>query len=582
MLFFPVPPCLRSLERFNTGGEICICDNNTLICNNETIPDCYCPVGYYYGPDGECLPKSLCTSCPSGASHQSQGEVCICDDAAGLICTNSSVNQCYCSSGYYLNPDGQCVLQSTCTVTPSCDISNQTYQPVGEDCICGKTSNIICAPVLTPGCYCPPDYYQDPTGACVLKSTCTGIICNDPQAYQQSGENCICDGTAGLICNNQTIPQCYCPPNYYKGPMGDCLKKSDCSNNPVCSGDEQYLDVGEDCICGVTQNIICVPVQIPACYCPPDYYRDSQGLCVLKSDCTGIICQSPTIYQNEGENCICSNTGLVCVNQTISGCYCPPDFYKDPNGVCISKETCQPTVECTIAMQVFQPMGYNCICDVNFNFICEPVNIPGCYCPDGYYLDTTGTCVLNSTCTSTGPCIIPETLQDQGENCICDLKAGLICANQTVSGCYCPPDYFKNSTGDCQLKSDCVPTCAAPTIYQQIGEDCICDTNQQLLCNPVAVPGCYCPSGYYEGTNGVCVEKTTCPGSSCSAPEVYQQTGEKCICTSVNGLVCASTTIAGCYCPPDQFKDSTGNCVPKSSCPACMFFKFCYNISILI
>lgn len=82
------------------------------------------------------------------------------------------------------------------------------------------------------------------------------------------------------------VADCYCPEEFYKDSNGQCAEKSTCA--PPCDGDLVFQESGEDCICDSNKNLVCTTINIAQCYCPEGYYKDSNGNCALKSDCTGV------------------------------------------------------------------------------------------------------------------------------------------------------------------------------------------------------------------------------------------------------------------------------------------------------
>lgn len=363
--------------------------------------------------------------------------------------------------------------------------------------------------------------------------------------YKKEGEKCLCH-TVGLICWNQTVSDCYCGEQQYRDSNGVCVDKSVCVPQNQCPGlDEEYKEVGQNCIC-TKKKMICVDMHKPACYCREGYFRDLNGNCVAKDTCQPVRCEEPQTYEEQGENCICTRKGLLCTNQTITNCYCPPDQYKDSKGACVLKSSCPKVTPQCKKPQIYLESGQECLCQDD-NLICNDNQEAGCYCPSGYY-EVGDDCVPVSECNKK-TCKEPEIEKESGESCFCHEKAGLLCSNVTYSSCFCPSeDEYKDKNGNCVLKSTCQPSCKEGHQYQEEGEDCICYKNKKMICNYRSIPGCYCPPNHYENEDGQCVEKTTCV-ETCPPGEVYQEVeGNKCICDSINGLICAIKHKPGCYC----------------------------------
>lgn len=218
-------------------------------------------------------------------SEQDSGEICICTDT-GLVCTTVTIHDCYCPDGYYKNPAGECVEKSTCIYVPPCDGDLQTYQEEGEECICESSSATT--------------YFRGGLQSVIRRQKYKGLII--PSHGKQSGKTASRKPTfVNSLSTNQGA-------KYRPSPTG----------------------------------LVCAIVQAPACYCPPDYYKDPNGVCVLKSSCVIVpVCPGDEIYQSEGEKCICdSNVGLICIETLVKGCYCPDGYYRDSYGSCVAKDTC--------------------------------------------------------------------------------------------------------------------------------------------------------------------------------------------------------------------------------------------------
>ncbi|XP_059510645.1 von Willebrand factor isoform X1 [Stegostoma tigrinum] len=98
---------------------------------------------------------------------------------------------------------------------------------------------------------------------------------------------------------------------------------------------------------------------------------------------------------------------------------------------------------------------------------------------------------------------------------------------------------------------------------------CACSNGNECLCSAV--------SSYAEmcAKKGVLINWRTPEFCEMTCPDgqIYKQCGTPCnqTCRSLSNpdLDCTEFCLEGCYCPPDQYANEDGNCVPKSEC-------FCY------
>lgn len=115
------------------------------------------------------------------------------------------------------------------------------------------------------------------------------------------------------------------------------------------------------------------------------------------------------------------------------------------------------------------------------------------------------------------------------------------------------------------INATIILACPAPQNYEATGQKCICDTHVGLVCADVTIPDCYCPLGMYKDPMGVCVPKDTCI-PQCTGDMTYQETGEECICETNGVLICTPINKPACYCPSTSYLNPDGMCVPKADC----------------
>ncbi|CAH2326337.1 mucin-5AC-like isoform X1, partial [Pelobates cultripes] len=150
--------------------------------------------------------------------------------------------------------------------------------------------------------------------------------------------------------------------------------------------------------------------------------------------------------------------------------------------------------------------------------------LDGCGCPDGTFLDESGTCVSAKDC----PCFYKgsampagEVIFDNGAMCTCQ-GGRLNCAGSAPS-LYkeCPDNMVYVDCANVSMGVECQKTC------QTVDLDCF-----SIQC----ASGCVCTDGLVLNNNGSCVPKTECPclynGEVYHSGEIIQQDCNTCTCKS--------------------------------------------------
>ncbi|XP_053514218.1 LOW QUALITY PROTEIN: mucin-5B [Artibeus jamaicensis] len=150
--------------------------------------------------------------------------------------------------------------------------------------------------------------------------------------------------------------------------------------------------------------------------------------------------------------------------------------------------SCQPTCRALSETDV--------TCGVTF------VPMDGCACPQGTFLDDTGSCVSAEACPCYfhGSMVAPgEVVHDHGVVCSCT-RGKLSClgtAEQTRTGCVAPMVYLNCSNASAgALGAECLRSC------HMLDVDCF---------SAHCVSGCVCPPGLLSDGTGGCVAKEDCP-----------------------------------------------------------------------
>ncbi|XP_067437640.1 mucin-2-like [Thunnus thynnus] len=164
--------------------------------------------------------------------------------------------------------------------------------------------------------------------------------------------------------------------------------------------------------------------------------------------------------------------------------------------------------------------------------------------------------------------------------------------------------------GDWRKATDCTPVCPKNQKFYYDMQACnrtclyLSDPDPRCGLNDTSVEGCGCPKGTYLNKGNICTPKAECPchyKGGTAPPGAVVIDGQQCICENgklscskdcgcSNGMVCVHcsqhlvntaqktcdslskprdtslTCESGCYCPHNQYKDHSGNCVSSDNC----------------
>ncbi|XP_052738622.1 zonadhesin-like [Bicyclus anynana] len=285
---------------------------------------CRCADNYYRNDDNVCVPKS---ECPPVCEANEVYDTCIaqcpprtCDSIGKSIKCPPPMKPgdkrceagCRCADNYYRNDDNVCVPKSECP--PVCE-ANEVYDTCIAQCpprTCDSIGKSIkCPPPMKPGdkrceagCRCADNYYRNDDNECVPKSECPPV-CEANEVYDTCIAQCpprTCDSIGKSIkCPPPMKPGdkrceagCRCADNYYRNDDNECVPESECP--PVCEANEVYDTCIAQCpprTCdSIGKSIKCPPPLKPGdkrceagCRCDDNYYRNSDNVCVSKSEC---------------------------------------------------------------------------------------------------------------------------------------------------------------------------------------------------------------------------------------------------------------------------------------------------------
>ncbi|KAJ6635855.1 Zonadhesin [Pseudolycoriella hygida] len=469
-----------------------------------------------------------------------------------------------------------------------CTKRNEIYSKCGSACplTCENyNKQLMCTLQCVEGCFCEKGHVRDGAGNCVLPADC-------PKG------RCIQKNEIYTTCGTACPPTC----GNYKNPPKACTKQ---------------------CVIG--------------CQCQDGYVRnEADGSCVLPSKCPATqVCPLNEVFTTCGTACplTCDNyknPPQACTLQCVIGCQCQKGYVKDSDGKCILPSDCKPKVTepqepcCKGPNEVFKSCGTHCpktCATKNVMFKCKEGCQPGCYCADGYLRNTyagTTVCPLNeeyTTCGTACPltcdnyknppvvctlqCVIGSTAllrvaprcagkyeeyKSCGSACppTCNEKEPRFCTANCVPGCYCQKGYVRNTDDNsCCLPSDCPVTqvCPLNEKYTQCGTACplTCDNynDPPQFCTMQCFVGCECEEGYVRNSaDGSCCTREECPVTQqCPLNEKYNACGTACPLTCNNYKnppeFCTTQCVDGCECIDKYVRnEANGTCCLPEECPA--------------
>lgn len=449
-----------------------------------------------------------------------------------------------CLAGNYIDDNGACII---CPTGSYCPGDSKKYECTGAGTVSLKEGNIRCTCI-------PGNLYNSDTKSCVECASeflCRGDnICPDAQNY------------------NTIDNKCDCIDGYYRNDNGDCVI---CREGYYCPNKTEMI------LCPT--GLFTYNKGMTACVCDTGYRMSSTGVCTQCINGTvcrnGMaICPSNSSFVEGTDKCVCITgahkvvtgdnfscelcpPGFACANEGITACNigyaaslyspicdtCNIGYYKDNNF-------------CTLCSQNYRCPGGNdkisCAGSINnFNEMTGSIfntdlNNEKCYCPSGYYKNTT-----------TNNCIICS----QGNYCPGNDTSN-VCPRDKLSStgasrCICSPGKLLNDNNGCII---------CPT-------NKICDgTENATTCPTGTYPNanqseCYCNTGTYKSINGLCImcpSGSACPGDnniySCPINTINNSTGSS-ICTCSSGYYKSSNfpefNCSGCpsgnyACPGDN------------------------------
>lgn len=439
------------------------CDRSK-VCATRCTKGCFCKAGYAR-IRGVCKPRDQCDdeddsrNCAANEEYTKCGrsctEQCV---SSGARCSSSCTRGCFCKAGF-VRINGKCVDDKVCR-EDDCPFDERHLD-------CGRTCNEKCDPKSEPcstrcksGCFCQEGEVRI-NNRCVSRSMCgsnNNVTCNVNEVENACSIACrdSCDERACLFDRTPCKRGCSCIEGY-KRIQGVCLRASECSTTGgQCSTNEVWDECANDCKDSCNKDCVAAQFCSRRCVCAGGLKRVGSR-CVPESQC-------PTV-----NTCTRPNESIRCSNRCAESCNPSP--------------TCPTTGPCSTE----------------------------CFCNPGFSRDSTGLCVLTTSCTKT--CLTNEVLNPSGNICDDDCTPTRACSLlPRAPTCNCAPG-FKRIRGVCQLAAGC--TCRGNQVFR-LGNLCtqrcpiadqVCGTGEEL--------GCYCPVGLFKlELSDTCFNlATTCSGN---------------------------------------------------------------------
>eukprot|EP01071_Lankesteria_metandrocarpae_P009181 Lankesteria_metandrocarpae@DN5154_c0_g1_i1.p1 len=299
------------------------------------------------------------------------------------------------------------------------------------------------------------------------------------------------------------------------------------------------------------------------CNCKDGYMNLAlTGLCVKGTECSnGKMCHEGALYEGS----------FVCITGNKEMCQCAPGYFNHiVSGECVRASECDDGVQCNDET-LHDGSG-----------LCAEGNNNMCRCAEGRVHNSSGSCVLSTTCDSGATVCVADDAHDgtcmDGFYCNCNdgyvngLLSGL-CAEgmKCEDGVMCD-DWIANVSFEvCTVGHPTWCKCAEGYTNEVTSGKCVapfstkCSLGQSVCIEDDGHDGtcmdafyCNCKDGYMNlALTGLCVKGTECSnGKMCHEGALYE-----------GSFVCITGNKEMCQCAPGYFNHIvSGECVRASEC----------------
>ncbi|XP_050343032.1 zonadhesin-like isoform X2 [Nymphalis io] len=422
-------------QRCDVDERVIRCAKNPEPGNPACKPGCRCIDNYKKNAFGVCIPKEECpgvvscgpneiiSSCVNGGCGRwncsQTGEICI------KLPEDGCREGCHCIDTYLRADNGTCIPADQCPPTTQpviCRDDEYYLECSNGDCGRCAQEGQLCIDLIEggciPGCRCKEPLLRAEDGSCVPAAICTGqnevVGCRTAcsETCNSIGKNCT------IIEPTVCIPACRCSPGFYRNADYICVPEDECpTKSTVCRSDEEYSGCANGG-CGRWKcsqpGQICIDLIeggcIPGCRCKKPLLRAENGSCIPADQCPPVC-----FGQNEVVGCetacpdscesIDKNCTIIEPAVCQPSCRCKNGYYRNKNGVCISKKHClqcsgpNESYSCgpgcdNVCATLSKENQTNCPIINNNYFFCNPM----CYCDENYARDKYNICIHIEEC----------------------------------------------------------------------------------------------------------------------------------------------------------------------------------------
>merc|ERR1719447_2224785 len=513
----------RDVNECTEGLAFSCNDPGQGVCkNNEGGYDCDCNEPFWEtdGASGckdvdecflnthDCDPNASCTNIDGGWT-------CECNEfweGDGKSC--SDINEC---DDHVCGPNSSCVSNEGAAAHCDCD--------AGYEDVSNSTSPMDCQD--SNECLSPDNYNcTSDSGLTKCANNDGGYTCICDQGWLPDGDSCKDAPECGSLDNCDANAQCSDADGSFSckcrdgfsgsGLDGDCADIDECNTPNICGANA-------DCTNSVPGY---------DCSCQSGYKKDADGNCVDKNECNGdgvFTCNE----ENKGQ---CDNT--------IGGynCICNPGYKKSQPGDvfdCVNIDECADATlfSCDVGEKCFDnDGGYDCICeddDYKKNSDNECIKIDFCSEPSGY--PNNDPFVDGNTACGPGTCVD---------------------GTSASYSCVCPSGYTNGFllTGEYKNETSTIPACV--DVDECATNPCTAPKGQ--CTNSPGGHSCGCDAGYYEDSEGNCLDYDECSNDAHDCNGAYAK------CTNLSPAI--NPKGYTCECIKGFELDSDLNCQDLNEC----------------